>query len=107
MIKRYRISTTTKPPQKNNSTANFSKDVPTFREFIRYITDEILDCKANEINSACLKDQDVHWIPVFQRCSPCHFRFDVISKVRNVYKLNIYYYFYRFYFLSLTKLIII
>ena len=61
---------------------NISKKItPTFQQFISYITDQILLCRPKEINSACLQKLDVHWIPMFERCAPCYYGFDVISKV--------------------------
>ncbi|KAK7068920.1 hypothetical protein SK128_028616 [Halocaridina rubra] len=54
---------------------------PSFREFILYVSEEILACDIM-INSACLDQVDTHWRPYYDRCAPCDLHYDIIAKAR-------------------------
>ncbi|XP_071537171.1 carbohydrate sulfotransferase 11-like [Panulirus ornatus] len=53
---------------------------PSFREFVLYVSDQVLLCLPY-INSNCMKNIDVHWQPLHDRCAPCDIQYDVIAKV--------------------------
>ncbi|KAK4321854.1 hypothetical protein Pmani_007374 [Petrolisthes manimaculis] len=56
---------------------------PTFREFVLYVTDIILKCssKIPGATEPCMKKINVHWRPLYERCTPCDIKYKVYAKM--------------------------
>ncbi|XP_068237527.1 carbohydrate sulfotransferase 11-like isoform X2 [Palaemon carinicauda] len=88
MIDRYRGQINNRQQDQNkqrNVKPSEDPSLPTFREFVLFVSDEILSCEPF-VNSACLQLIDPHWRPIYDRCAPCDFHYDVIAKVETFYE---------------------
>merc|ERR1711894_433051 len=45
------------------------ENAPTFREFVHYL----LDIPLKGFNS--------HWLPIYQKCKPCHINYSIIGRI--------------------------
>ena len=63
IIKTYRKT----PP-----TEQIYDNIPTFREFVQYVT----DTPWNQFNS--------HWYPIYMLCMPCHIDYTIIGKMDTI-----------------------
>lgn len=60
-----------------------TQDIPTFREFALYISDQVVACIPH-VSHECHEPLDVHWQPLHDRCAPCDISYDVIVKVSDI-----------------------
>ncbi|KAK3868677.1 hypothetical protein Pcinc_025954 [Petrolisthes cinctipes] len=56
---------------------------PTFREFALYVADIILKCssKMPGATGTCMRQINVHWRPLHERCAPCDIKYKVYAKM--------------------------
>lgn len=73
MIEKYRRS------MKNKTEVEDTR--PTFREFVLFASDQVLQC-LGRARPSCLQKVDIHWQPHHDRCAPCNIKYDLILKVR-------------------------
>lgn len=81
---KYSFFRSLEPKDNSISDKNITNDsdpsIPTFREFVLYVSDLIVQCRLSG-NSTCLDQVDVHWQPYYNRCIPCNINYAVIAKV--------------------------
>ncbi|KAG7169606.1 Carbohydrate sulfotransferase 10-like 3 [Homarus americanus] len=101
MIEKYRIQKENTLPSKsesiseliNNSTSDnqtlppttypenaLDPNVPTFREFVLFVIDQISRCML-DTSYMCLGNIDIHWRPIYDRCAFCDIHYKVIAKM--------------------------
>ncbi|XP_042220645.1 carbohydrate sulfotransferase 11-like isoform X2 [Homarus americanus] len=55
-------------------------NVPTFREFVLFVIDQISRCML-DTSYMCLGNIDIHWRPIYDRCAFCDIHYKVIAKM--------------------------